>query len=257
VCPGAADEPRHLLHFMKTPSGESTHSDLSALLVRIVVDPRRTEHLHGLLGWYCHETRNILNSLKMCIYLVKRENGGVAVGGLADLEPRYGDLERFVDRLHQLCRPMPLCRVRAPFDLLIHERCMVWSQILGARGRRLRLKGPADPAMCSFDPTRLGTALDDLVAWRARCGRRDSDLFVSWGTDAARESIEVAWTETPVDPGADRTRVSRSDEESDVPEALAILSLPMLTRVVTLHGGTVEASERAGWQLRMRWPTNA
>src|SRR6478735_1221713 len=91
-------------------------TDLSGRLLRIAADPERTEHLHRVLGWYCHESRNFLNSLKMSLYLARRMGDGPAAALWAEVEATYTELERFVDRLHQLCRPSPITPVRLPLD---------------------------------------------------------------------------------------------------------------------------------------------
>jgi hypothetical protein len=253
--PGAVFRPRHFLRSMTAHHGDPSRGSLPLLLGRIVSDPRRTSHLHGVLGWYCHESRNLLNSLKMSIYLAKRIGGVPAVGPWAGVEARYGEVERYIDRLHRLCRPVDLCPVRVPLDLLIEEKREVWSRDLSACGRGLELERPAEPALGSFDPSLLGAALDDLVAWRVQHGVPGSMLRVSWGVCTRDAEFDVRWSEAagtgPSPPCADRPL-----RDPECGDALSLFSLPFLSRIVTLHGGTVESSEHDGWQLRMRWPTD-
>jgi hypothetical protein len=233
---------------------EPTGDSLPLLLRRIASDPRRTNHLHGVLGWYCHESRNFLNCLKMSMYLAKRARGDSGAVAWADVESSYDELERSIDRLHRLCRPTPLNPVCAPLGLLFEERRAAWSQVLSACGRRLGLDAPAGAAVGSFDPTLLGLALDDLVAWRAQVGAPGSALRVSWSADPATAEFDVVWSEPAV-----VGRPARDAERSAAGDGVAqpVFCIPLLTRIVTLHGGTVETSEREGWQLRMRWPRDA
>ena len=252
---GGVFKPGHFLRFMTAHDGDPSRGSLPLLLGRIVSDPRRTSHLHGVLGWYCHESRNLLNSVKMSIYLAKRTGGVPAEGPWADVEARYGEVERYIDRLHRLCRPLYLSPVRVPLDMLFEEKREAWSRELSACGRGLELERPAEPAVGSFDPSLLGAALDDLVAWRARRGAPGCTLRVSWGVCTHDAVFDVRWLEVagtaPSPPRADRPI---SDPECG--DVLSLFSLPFLNRIVTLHGGTVESSEHDGWQLRMRWPTD-
>jgi hypothetical protein len=244
---------------MNVQDGGRPAVELVGLLGRIASDPRRTDELHRLLGGYCHDSRNILNSLKMCLYLGRRSGGACVDDRWVDVEACYGEIEWFIDRLHQLCRPTPLTPVRAPLDLLFEERREVWSRDLEAWGRRLALAPPTVPAEGSFDPMRLGAALDDLVAWRARRGIPGADLRVSWASIDSASALEVCWSERT--PGDLKTADTAGGQPAARPgqrdsHALDLLCLPMLTRIVTLHGGTVETSERDGWRLRMHWPTS-
>ena len=239
---------------MSLHESEPTGDSLPLLLRRIASDPRRTSHLHGVLGWYCHESRNFLNSLKMSIYLAKRTGGGSGAVAWAGVESSYDELEQSIDRLHRLCRPTSLSLVRAPLDLLFEERREAWSQVLSACGRRLELDAPPGPVVGSFDPSLLGLALDDLVAWRAQVGEPGSALRVRWSAEPASAEFEVVWSEPAVvgRPARDAVRSAAGDGV-----AQPVFCIPLLTRIVTLHGGTVETSEREGWQLRMRWPRDA
>ena len=229
-------------------------SDLSGRLLRIAADPDRTEHLHRVLGWYCHEVRNLLNSLKMSLYLARRSGDGPAAPRWADVEASYAELERFVDRLHQLCRPSPVTPVRLPLDLLFDERRASWAESLGARGCRLTLEPPDRPAVGAFDPSRLGPALDDLVAWRARRATPGTTLSVAWSLDPAATMLETVWTESVPDSGSASPPVQGAVNGGDGP---SLLCLPLLTRIIALHGGTVDMDEQGGWRLLMRWPADA
>lgn len=234
---------------MTSHDREPPNPGLARLLGRVASDHRRADHLHQILRWYCHESRNSLNSLKMSIYLAKRTGGASAAVAWADVEARYDELERYVDRLHRLCRPTALSPIRAPLDLLFEERREAWRSELAARGLRLELQSPASPAVGSFDPALLGAALDDLVSWRARLGVPGTAVRLGWSAEA--DTLHVDWSE----PGGRPRR--RRPQVQGGPDALSVFCLPLLTRVVTLHGGTVKASERGCWRLELRWPSTA
>ena len=52
--------------------GASPLDGLTPLLCRIVSDPAQLESLHEVLGGFCHQSRNLLNSLKLSIYLATK-----------------------------------------------------------------------------------------------------------------------------------------------------------------------------------------
>src|SRR5262249_9029856 len=115
----------------------------------------------------------------------------------------------------------------------------------------LILDPPREPAVGSFDPGRLGPALDDLVAWRAKACPPGCDVRLSWrGGEGA---FHVLWRERLYRSSA--ADVGHPPEGGGgAPAHLALLALPVLTRVLPLHGGSVEVAEHEGWQLHMRWP---
>lgn len=233
--------------------GDNTTEQLARSLTRVAANPSMTGHLHDVLGGYCHECRNQLNSLKITLYLVRKS--GLAGKAISDeLEPLYKRLETFVDRLQQVCRPMPLSLVRLPFSLLVDDRKSTWTTWLSERGRRLVVVPPADPATASFDPMRIGQAFDDLVAWRASAGDRANDLRLRWKTEG--ETFRLDWDEPERESDPENT-----DEPKEVwdegTESLSALTVPLLTRIMTLHGGFAEESGPGRWGLRLRWPLDA
>jgi hypothetical protein len=129
---------------------------------------------------------------------------------------------------------------------LIEERRAGWSEALAARRRRLELAPPPLPPVGDFDPARLGQAFDDLVAWRAGAGAPGSALRLAWGVQGG--SFVVRWDE-PAGSGP-----GPGPGPDDGLGAQAVRVVPLLTRIMTLHGGSVEATARDGWQLTLRWP---
>jgi hypothetical protein len=250
-------------------ASDPARESLTRLLSSIARNPEQTTHLHGILGSYCHECRNILNGLKLSFYLAKRNGSGCgADAGLwHEVEPRYLEVERFIDRLHQLCRPVPVSPVKLSLNLLFEERNDHWKRALASAGRPLILEPPAEPVVGSFDPGRFASAFDDVVAWRARVGLPGTPLRISWCcTDG---QFDVRWSE-PRSEGVE-ARADLSSEltapldavpavsDDDRPGALDVLCIPLLTRIVALHGGTLDTNDdpRDGWQLRLRWPLDS
>jgi hypothetical protein len=193
--------------------------------------------------------------MKMSFYLVSRYDPAGTFVDWSDLEWRYLGVERFFDRLGLLCRPFPLNPVRLPLTLLFEERRPGWTAAVAARGRHLVYEIPQTPPIGDFDPARLGQGLDDLVAWRARTGRRGTDLRVAWRVEG--DSFRVDWDE-PQDPDFRATDESKGQGAADSrgADTLNCLALPFITRVTSLHGGTVILATQPVWRLSMTWPVD-
>jgi signal transduction histidine kinase len=231
---------------------EPSAADLAGVLARVAANPGQTRHLHEILGGYCHQYRNLLNSLKMTLYLARRGVDASVDDAWPGLERRYLLVEWFVDRLQQLCRPLSLNRVRLPLILLIEDRRSSWTETLARRGRRLLLEPPAEDAVGSFDPLWLGQGLDDLVDWRASAGRPGTDLRIRWSFDGGGSNVVIDEPERTGPPTPTRTGTYR--ELDDAAAGLSALTIPFLTRVMTLHRGTLIAHGPEPWRLCLRWP---
>ena len=230
---------------------------LAESLTRIVGDPAQIEALHKVLGPYCHQSRNILNSLKISLYLAHRKETPEedATGLWEDVEERYRALEGLFDRLQMMWRPLNLAPVPMSLSLLLEDRRKAWVADFAAHGRVLRMSalGKADPG--AYDPHRLGLSLDAFVAWRASAGERGRDAELHWSTRGGQFRVE--WLEPP-------TLSKESAEEgagegappatAGAPDRSEPLALPYLGRVIAAHGGIMELLEPAGSHLRLSWP---
>ncbi len=239
-----------------TCAGASHTEELAGSLARFAESPRRTRHLHSLFGPYCHQFRNVLNSIKLSLYLARRGGRPETDGVWLDLSPRYEAVERFIDRFQQLSRPMRIDRITLPLDLLVEDRKAGWGRVLAEQGRRLILEPSGGSSPGAFDPMRLGQAFDDLVAWRARAGDPSTDLRLWWTTEDGW--FHVDWDE----PSSTATAVDRMSggaigSDPDQFDPLAALTVPILTRIMTLHGGALEATGTERWRLSLRWPLDA
>jgi len=225
---------------MDTQTSIQAPSRLTQRFAAIAADPEQVRHLHRVLGPYCHESRNLLNVLKLSLYLSRKDRAdGARSGVLERIGASYEELERVIDRLHQLCRPLPFRAVRLPIHLLCDERRPAWEATLGRSGRRLELLRPDSPVVGGFDPGRLGEALDDLVAWRASLGPSEPPVVMTWGQAEGMLRFECNDAAT----GRPRSRVGD------------LLAVPLVVRAAALHGGFVETEDTdRGWRLRLFWP---
>ena len=243
-----------------TPEVASTAFDstecFSAALTRVALDPARAEQLHEILGTYCHQCRNLLNTLNISIYLAKRGPDSPSSEVWRQLESQYQEVEVFIERLQWICRPVPLRCVELSLQLLFEGRAQVWSKRLAAVGRNLILEPPEQPAVGRFDPSRLELAFDDLVSWRSLRGNPDTDLRLRWRADASR--FQVEWDEPPRKCShltADESLVMSRPEPSK--NSLQDLALPLLARVMSLHGGSISGSLRDPFSVALTWPLAA
>jgi len=222
---------------------ESLCSGLAASLVRMVADPDTSDTLYKLLGTYCHQSRNVLHTMKLSLFLARRGSPPAETARWGKLERDYLEVEHFFDRLQLVCRPMTVNPVRMPLSLLIDDRHEEWKSWLAASGQGLELLAPDAPAIGEYDPARMAQGLDAFVAWRGDSGRAGGSTLLRWWTDDGHFHLD--WTEVS-DDGRDP-----SNERPEQPESLA---LPLLARVVTAHTGTLDIDVRDGLRLRLRWP---
>jgi hypothetical protein len=244
---------------MRQPSHtEGTAWLLAGALARAAADPGNARHLHETFGSFCHQFRNGLHALRMTLYLAEKAGRREEQDLWSGVEARYAVLERFIDRFHQVCRPLPLSPVRLPLDALFDDRRAAWSEVLAGFGRRLVVIPPAVPASGAFDPLQLGQGLDDLVAWRAGVGDPGTSLRVRWSVDGG--AFRVTWDEPadleprhPPPTGGPGSAVRPSSDD----DGLAALTLPYLATIMASHGGTAYATEKGPWRLTLRWPLDA
>ncbi len=214
---------------------------LVAQMMEIARDPSLRAAVYDRIGEYFHQCRNRLNSLKLSLYLVKRQADGELSDAWSCLDRHYGELEQKVDTVQRLCRPMTLSRVRIGLELLIDDRRSAWTEVWTARHGTLRFVGPPGPVVARLDVDRLGHALDAFVAWRAEQGGEALDVTLRWWSESG--DVRLSWEESPGAADPDPAEDSR-------------WSLPWLIRVIAEHGGETEVRDGEGWRLALRWPAS-
>jgi len=219
---------------------------LADSLSRIVNSPAQLDLLQEVIGPFCHQSRNILNSLKMSLYLAQREEGGRGIKALKDVEGSCLELEELYDRLQLIYRPVSLTCVRMSLGLLIDDRRQPWVDRFADRGRILELVAPRRPDVGDYDPNVLGRALDAFVFWRADMGKSGQGARLSWSIK--RGAFELDWLESE---SASGKAVGDAGEPVSCKGAFA---LPVLARVVTAHGGMIRHLKPGGEHLRLSWP---
>lgn len=215
---------------------------LADQLLVIVREPRIRQAVYEELGEYCHMCRNRLNSLKLSLFLAKKQSTGRRVEDWERIERHYVELERAVDRVQTICRPMTLSPVSIGLELLIEDRRAEWIRLMAESGCELECVPPPARALAAFDVERMGQALDALIRWRAGDPSPGRLARLRWWVEAG--TAHLAWEEersTPVRP---------SDEG-------ATWNLPLLVRIVLAHGGDLRLTDDSDWRLRLSWPAAA
>jgi hypothetical protein len=226
--------------------GDGAGEGLAGLLSLIVRRPEQICSLHELLGPFCHQGRNLLNSVKLSLYLARRHGPPIPCDVWSETERRYREIESLFDRLQLICRPMPLACVRLPLSLLLHDRRACWEQQLARRGMTLGMVAPPGSEASDYDPNYLGRALDSFVSWRAEAGAEGQSALLRWEVAEGKSRIE--WIESQNLQVSCESRSCESDEPTDP------LALPFLGRVISCHGGEMELVRPGGRHVRLAWP---
>ena len=195
----------------------------------------------------------------MSLYLARRMSAKEVTASEVweGLDVAYGSAERLIDRFQHACKPAALTPVKLPLSAFFEDRRKAWSEILETRGRRLVLRPPEAPESAGlFDPMRLTQGLDDLVAWRAAVGESTHDLRVAWS--AIGGEFQLVWDE-PVARSLAPRSASAMTARCWETQTLAAFALPLLTRIMMSHGGSLETDGFTAdqWRLTMRWPLDA
>jgi hypothetical protein len=213
-------------------------------LLQVARDPDLRQSVYEHLREYCHQCRNRLNSLKLSIYLAMKQSPTPTDDRWVEIDRHYQDLEKRVEQIQFLCRPIALCQVTLGLDLLVEDRRVVWEALMAEQGRELELVPPAERAVASFDVESLGKALDALVAWRAADRSAAGLARLRWWVDAG--TAHLAWEES-----AEIGRPPGLPASDEAPP----WTLPILARIVEAHGGDYKIQHERGWRLEFAWPS--
>lgn len=195
------------------------------------------------LGAFSHQFRNRLNSIKLAIYLARRQATDELVQPWEALDRDYQAIEDRVDRIQQVCRVADPARVAIDLNLLFADRSSAWARVMQQGGAHLNLIPPPGPCPTQVDINRIGLGLDELVCWRAMARAGHREVHVGW--DRAGDATTIQWRET---------FGTSTPAENGSTELGQTWALPTLARSMTDHHGTFRMSEAADWGWTMHWP---
>ena len=214
-------------------------------LLHIAHDPNLRQLVYERLGDYCHQCRNRLNSLKLSIYLAMKQAPPGTVAIWFEVDRHYRDLEKRVEQVQLLCRPMTLTRVTLGLNLLIDDRREAWTRSMRDSGKAITFVPPSEQAIASFDVERMGGLLDSVVAWRSLENVPTRSAIFRWWVEEGQ--AHILWEE-PIN-------LHQFGDEGRS-EAGTEWILPILARVILAHGGNYRIESERGWSLKLAWPTH-
>ncbi len=221
---------------------------LSRALLSVASEPLRTDALYKVLGEFCHAVRNRLSCLKISMHIARLDAPEADRASWEELERMYGAIERFMEQLHTICRPVNLDPVPIELGLVMEDRRVAWTYWLARRRIHLSWNPPPKEPTGLLDPIKLADALNAFICWRAETIEPDSEVHLTWEPEDEDQQHCLTWIETTPEPVRD-TRRSGSGP--------AALALAMLARVISAHQGTIEVDAAAGLRVRLRWPVHA
>ena len=236
---------------MSLPQLEDRATCLSSSLLTLVSDEEGVESLKDLVATFVHRTRNLLNGIKMSLYILRRGATGKRSAEWAELERVYGVMESLLDRLQLIYKARGVNRIRCPVGQLIRDRMPGWGGLLARRGLALDVDAPTDDDTAEFDPSSFSLALDAFVSWRAEVAPEGTRSLLGWRIDG--DQVELWWRED--EPGAEPAAVCL-----DPPAAnerfmgIDTLALPLLARITAIHGGVLDARWNPELLMTLRWP---
>jgi signal transduction histidine kinase len=217
--------------------------ELSDLVLSLTSDEASRSVLDRFLDRYVHQVRNRLNTIRLGLYIARRCPGS-RPESLNELDTSYRELEQYVEQFQRLTRPVELSPIIGSFDRFIAERVRIWRKTLSIDSEAIQFESSGQGVPRSFDPNRLGQALDEFVARRVRDLPEGGTLLVSL-------SESRLWIESR--PGLDHSPDFEQDLE-DRESRSSDMSLAWLGRIVRAHGGVLLTRVGQAKYWGIDWP---
>ncbi len=218
----------------------------TSALLRIAQEPQEGSELNDTLRTYFHDARNRLSVIKVGLHLGRRGWQAERVRLWEELEASYRSVEQLIEHVQLLCRPLPFEPCRSSLSVWMGERLHTWVEWFDLNRRTLETRKPKQEQTGYFDPTQLLNGIDALIHWRSTAGAPGDPARLSW--DCVGDRYEVEWREPHVESGV--LLDARNGQGMSV-------ALPLLSRVMKVHGGTLEVSMSEGLHVKLRWPIGA
>lgn len=216
------------------------------VLLRLARGLELRDELGEAFGTYCHQFRNRLNSIKLAIYLAKRQATEGLEATWQELEQEYLAIEDQLDRVQMVSRDANLAPVAIDLNLLFEDRARRWTGTMRLSGIELDLSPPERTCPTRVDIARFAFGLDELVSWRATANTGPRVVRIEWGRNDDRTTVR--WLEGLGESTSD------AGEGADPGRTWA---LPILARLMADHRGTLSMSRGSNWELILEWPAES
>jgi len=225
-------------------------------------DSRKDEFLATL----AHELRNPLAPLRSSLDVLGIAAAqGVPPGpALEIMERQLSHLVRLVDDLMELSRVtrgnFELRKEPARLDAALRSAIEACEPLIRAGDHRLELSLPAEPIVLDADPVRLAQVFGNLINNAAKYSERGGTISVTAEVDGLEAVVSVADAGDGIAPESLPLLFKmfyRGSQSAKRNQSGLGIGLPLVRRLVEMHGGRVEAESEGlgrGSRFRVRLP---
>jgi len=227
-------------------------------------DSRKDEFLATL----AHELRNPLAPLRSSLDVlgIAAAQGAVPGPALEIMERQLSHLVRLVDDLMELSRitrgNFELRKEPVRLDGALRSAIEACEPLIRAGRHRLNLALPADPVVLDADPVRLAQVFGNLINNAAKYSDPGGMISVSAGVEGLEAVVSVADTGDGITPASLPLLFKmffRGSQSAHRNQSGLGIGLPLVRRLVEMHGGRVEAESEGpgrGSRFTVRLPLN-
>ncbi|MFL6565218.1 MAG: ATP-binding protein, partial [Burkholderiales bacterium] len=209
-------------------------------------DSRKDEFLATL----AHELRNPLAPLRSSLDVLSMAAAQGAAPGpaLEIMERQLSHLVRLVDDLMELSRitrgNFELRKGPVRLDAALRSAIEACEPLIRAGGHRLNLSLPADPIVLDADPVRLAQVFGNLLNNAAKYSEHGGTISVNAGAEGLEAVVSIADTGDGIAPESLPLLFNmfvRGSQSAHRNQSGLGIGLPLVRRLVEMHGGRVEA----------------
>jgi PAS domain S-box-containing protein len=225
-------------------------------------DSRKDEFLATL----AHELRNPLAPLRssLDVLSIPAAQGAAPGPALEIMERQLSHLVRLVDDLMELSRitrgNFELRREPVRLDAALRSAIEACEPLIRAGGHRLNLSLPPDPIVLDADPVRLAQVFGNLLNNAAKYSEHGGTIRVAAGVEGLDAVVSVADTGDGIAPECLPHLFKmffRGSQSAHRNQSGLGIGLPLVRRLVEMHGGRVEAESEGpgrGSRFTVRLP---
>ncbi|MBV8030387.1 MAG: PAS domain S-box protein [Betaproteobacteria bacterium] len=247
-----------------------------AKVTRDLTDRRRVEALekaekqtNEFLAMLAHELRNPLAPIRNALHLLTRKptTDPTELWVRDVLQRQTVQMTRLVDDLLDVSRitrsTVALSRARVDLRRSIREAADASAQWIQSRGHELVIELPEEPLETEADPVRLSQVIQNLLHNAAKFTPNGGRIVVRAGRSGEHVTFSVEDTGIGMSPELVRTAFElfkQGQQSIDRPEGGLGVGLTLVERLVTLHGGSIEAASEGpgqGSKFSVRLPAYA